>query len=89
MTWGCVWDENTGQVAGFLLYGDDGDDFISLDVKKSRWIAEKAEAARIQQEWDADRNRTRTNVKYVTEVYPQWLKMFLSYGKTSVLRTGA
>ncbi|XP_019206259.1 major histocompatibility complex class I-related gene protein isoform X2 [Oreochromis niloticus] len=84
---GCEWDEKTGEVTGFLQYGYNGEDFVEFDLKTLTWIALKPEAAITKQRWDADSVRTKLNEDFLTNIYPQWMKMFLSYGKRSLQRT--
>ncbi|XP_028283065.1 major histocompatibility complex class I-related gene protein-like [Parambassis ranga] len=84
---GCELDDTTGQVSGFLQYGYDGEDFITLDLNTLTWIAPTPKAVITKQRWDTERGRIKYNERLYTEVCPQWLKMFLHYGEKTLLRT--
>ncbi|XP_047460656.1 major histocompatibility complex class I-related gene protein-like [Mugil cephalus] len=84
---GCEWDDETGKATGFLQYGYDGEDLISLDLKTSTWITPKAQAFSVKQKWDSDKDLIIDNVWFYTEICPNWLKMYLLHGKSSLLKT--
>ncbi|XP_029369844.1 major histocompatibility complex class I-related gene protein-like isoform X1 [Echeneis naucrates] len=84
---GCEWSETSGQVAGFMKFGFDGEDFISFDMSTLTWIALQPQAVSVKQRWDADRAVTEANRNLYYQICPTLLKTTLTYGKSSLLRT--
>ncbi|KAG7219345.1 hypothetical protein INR49_019105 [Caranx melampygus] len=85
---GCEWDDETiDDGTGFQQYGYNGEDFISLDMKTETWVAPKPQAFVTKLKWDADKSRIKENEDFFTQTCPKWLKTYLKYGRSSVLRT--
>lgn len=85
---GCEWDDETGEVSGYSIYGYEGEDFISLNVKNKTWTALKPQAVIIKQEWDADETAIKENYGFLTHICPEVLKTVLKYHNGSGLRKG-
>ncbi|KAM6899534.1 major histocompatibility complex class I-related gene protein-like [Xenentodon cancila] len=86
--YGCEWDADTGEVKGFSQYGYDGEDFVALDSQKmDSWIAPTPEAEITKHKWDQDRGFTLWRKNYLTQECPEWVKKYLNYGRSSLMRT--
>ncbi|XP_042292309.1 major histocompatibility complex class I-related gene protein-like [Thunnus maccoyii] len=85
--YGCEWDDETGEVNGFDQYGYDGEDFILFDLKTQTWIAPKLQAVITKHKWDNDRAAIAKHHHYLTQICPDWLKKYVNYGRSSLLRT--
>ncbi|XP_039676128.1 BOLA class I histocompatibility antigen, alpha chain BL3-7-like isoform X1 [Perca fluviatilis] len=86
--YGCDQDYETDEVNGYMQLGYDGEDFISLDLKTETWIAPKQQALATKHKWDNDKARTAAFKHYLTQQCPEWVKKYLNYGRSSLLRTG-
>lgn len=69
-------------------YGYNGEDFLEFDLKAQMWIALKPEADIIKLRWDADKVRIKHKANSLTQICPEWLKMCVDNGKSSLQTTG-
>ncbi|XP_030596452.1 H-2 class I histocompatibility antigen, Q9 alpha chain-like [Archocentrus centrarchus] len=84
--YGCEWDEETDELNGFMQYGYDGEDFISLDLKTQTWIAPNQQAVITKQKWEKTALAARQK-NYLTQECPDWIKKYLNYGRSSLMGT--
>uniref|UniRef100_A0A3B4Y1X9 Ig-like domain-containing protein n=1 Tax=Seriola lalandi dorsalis TaxID=1841481 RepID=A0A3B4Y1X9_SERLL len=72
---GCELDDETEEVNGYNQFGYDGEDFMKPQalITKHKWDTDKAALAHIK--------------SLLTQLCPEWLKMFVNSGKSSLLRT--
>uniref|UniRef100_A0A8C9XBF2 Ig-like domain-containing protein n=1 Tax=Sander lucioperca TaxID=283035 RepID=A0A8C9XBF2_SANLU len=84
---GCEWDDETGEVSGYDQYGYDGEDFIAFDLKTETHIAPKQQAVITKHRWDNDRAFIAQRKHFLTQECPEWLKKYVNYGRSSLLRT--
>ncbi|XP_028256095.1 major histocompatibility complex class I-related gene protein-like isoform X2 [Parambassis ranga] len=84
---GCELDETTGESSGFVHYGYNGEDFLRLDPKTLTWIALSPQASIVKQKWDRQTSIIHYDKGIVNHFCPQWLKLFLEHGGSSLMRT--
>ncbi|CAN9503767.1 unnamed protein product [Ophioblennius macclurei] len=81
----CEWDDETDEVNKYNKFGYDGEDFIFLDTKTSTWIALRSHAAVLQNLLD-NHKQLLSRMKTFNEYCDFWLKKFLNYGESSLMR---
>ncbi|CAK6978860.1 major histocompatibility complex class I-related gene protein-like [Scomber scombrus] len=84
---GCEWNDETGEIIGYERHGYDGEEFISLDLKTEKWITRKQQAVITKQKWDNNKVEITKIKKYLTQECPDYLKKFVNYGRSSLMRT--
>ncbi|KAM4725939.1 major histocompatibility complex class I-related gene protein isoform 3-T3 [Anableps anableps] len=86
--YGCEWDDETGEVKGYDQFGFDGEDLIGLDLETESWITSKPQAVNSKNKWDHDRYASQYEKFYLTQTCVEWLKKYVSYGRSSLMKTG-
>uniref|UniRef100_A0A3B4VN25 Ig-like domain-containing protein n=1 Tax=Seriola dumerili TaxID=41447 RepID=A0A3B4VN25_SERDU len=84
---GCEWDDETGEVKGYDQHGYDGEDFIVFDLKTKTWIAPTPQALITKLKWDNNKAKIAQDKQYLNQICPEWLKKYVNYGRSSLLRT--
>ncbi|XP_051917102.1 class I histocompatibility antigen, F10 alpha chain-like isoform X2 [Hippocampus zosterae] len=84
---GCVWDDETGEVDGWSRHSYDGEDFISFDWKTMRWIAANPQAFITKNKWEQLDGYKEYTKRYLTEICPADLKTYVSHGRDFLMRT--
>ncbi|KAM8766867.1 major histocompatibility complex class I-related gene protein-like [Acanthopagrus schlegelii] len=85
--YGCEWDDETSQFSGFFRDGYDGEDFVVFDLKTETWIAPTPHAVVTKHKWDDNKARIAQLKNYLTQICPDWLKKYVDYGRSVLLRT--
>ena len=85
---GCEWDDETGEVKGFVQFGYDGEDLLELNLNTLTWIALRPEAVIAKIRWDADKELGKEFKSFLTQIFPEQLKQYVDYAGSSLLRTG-
>ncbi|XP_069024819.1 class I histocompatibility antigen, F10 alpha chain-like isoform X1 [Embiotoca jacksoni] len=85
--YGCEWDDETEEVNGFDQYSYDGEDFLSFDLKTETFIAPQQQAVITKHKLDNNKALIAQKKNYLTQICPEWLKKYVNYGRSSLMRT--
>ncbi|XP_041664232.1 major histocompatibility complex class I-related gene protein-like [Cheilinus undulatus] len=85
--YGCEWDDETGEINGYRQYGYDGEDFVVYDMKTMTWVAPRPQAVITKHKWDQNKADLDYLKNYLSKECPDWLKKYVDYGKSSLMRT--
>ncbi|XP_037116310.1 H-2 class I histocompatibility antigen, Q9 alpha chain-like isoform X2 [Syngnathus acus] len=85
--YGCEWNDETGEVDGWLHDRYDGEDFISFELKTMSWIAAHPQAFITKLQWDQIDGFNQVVKSDLTEVLPSLLKKHVSNGREFLTRT--
>ncbi|RVE55431.1 hypothetical protein OJAV_G00236380 [Oryzias javanicus] len=84
---GCEWDDDSGEIKGFVQYGYDGEDFLALDMQTMTWITPNAQFVLIKHLWNADKKRLEINKNIYILMCPKDLKDYVHYGRSFLQKT--
>ncbi|KAJ8373142.1 hypothetical protein AAFF_G00270480 [Aldrovandia affinis] len=87
--YGCEWDDETGITDGFSNHGYDGEDFLVFDMKNTRWISPSPQGLITTHRWNNYRAGLEYSKSYLTQECIEWLKKYVSYGRSTLERTVA
>ncbi|KAK5854521.1 hypothetical protein PBY51_004708 [Eleginops maclovinus] len=84
---GCEWDDETDEDKSFGQFGYNGEEFISLDLERGTWNALKPVAVNIKHMLEQKKPLIPLYKYYLTQECTEWLKKYVNYGRSSLLRT--
>uniref|UniRef100_A0A8C2F5L3 Ig-like domain-containing protein n=1 Tax=Cyprinus carpio TaxID=7962 RepID=A0A8C2F5L3_CYPCA len=88
ITYGCEWNDETGETKAFRQYGYDGEDFLFLDLKREKWISPVKYGFNTQERCNNETFRLH-HWKYYLEIdCIEALKKFLQLGESNLKKTG-
>uniref|UniRef100_I3JYK5 Class I histocompatibility antigen, F10 alpha chain n=1 Tax=Oreochromis niloticus TaxID=8128 RepID=I3JYK5_ORENI len=85
--YGCEWDDETNEVDGYEQFGYDGEDFITFDLQTETWVAPKQQAVVTKHKLNSNKAFLTSVKNYYTQICPEWVKKYLNYGRSSLMRT--
>ncbi|XP_039461316.1 major histocompatibility complex class I-related gene protein-like [Oreochromis aureus] len=85
--YGCEWDDQNDEVGGYRQHGYDGADFLVWDTKTNTWVAAKQQGFMTSARWNNDKAQLAFYKNYLTQECPEWLKKYVSYGRTFLMKT--
>ncbi|XP_052441306.1 H-2 class I histocompatibility antigen, Q9 alpha chain isoform X2 [Carassius gibelio] len=83
--YGCELDTD-GTKRGYMQFGYDGEDFISLDKDTLTWTAANPQAVITKHKWEADRAFLEQRKAYLENTCIEWLQKYVGYGKDTLER---
>ncbi|KAF7234849.1 RLA class I histocompatibility antigen, alpha chain 11/11 [Varanus komodoensis] len=73
-----------GSKGGYMQFGYDGSDYLSLDKEHLRWTAADAKAQLTKRKWEAEPAEGQRWKAYLEETCIEWLRRYLEYGKETL-----
>ncbi|XP_015282232.1 PREDICTED: BOLA class I histocompatibility antigen, alpha chain BL3-7-like [Gekko japonicus] len=83
---GCELSGDNPTPRGFVKYGYNGKDFLSLEHEMLTWTAMETEAKPIKREWEADESRRKFWTFFLEEICMEGLRTHLRYGEVDLLK---
>ncbi|XP_066511225.1 class I histocompatibility antigen, F10 alpha chain-like [Hoplias malabaricus] len=85
LMYGCQLTDD-GSTYGYMQFGYDGEDFLSLDLYTLTWIAPKPQSVITKYKWDANVDFTRARKKYLENICIEWLQKYVEHGRSTLER---
>uniref|UniRef100_A0A9J8C143 Ig-like domain-containing protein n=1 Tax=Cyprinus carpio carpio TaxID=630221 RepID=A0A9J8C143_CYPCA len=85
LMYGCELDTD-GTKRGYMQYGYDGQDFISLDKNTLTFTAANPQAMITKNKWEANRAEAEQWKGYLENMCIEWLQKYVGYGKDTLER---
>uniref|UniRef100_A0A672Q532 Ig-like domain-containing protein n=1 Tax=Sinocyclocheilus grahami TaxID=75366 RepID=A0A672Q532_SINGR len=86
--YGCGWADETGESYGFDQYGYDGEDYVTLDVKKGRYTAATPQAMESTAKWNNDSSQLEFLQQHYEYECVYWLRFFINSRKAPLESKG-
>nr|ARO85817.1 MHC class I antigen [Ctenopharyngodon idella] len=83
--YGCELDDD-GSKRGYMQYGYDGDDFLTLDKSTRSWTAANPQATITKGKWDSTGTKAEVDSNYLENTCIEWLNKYVDYGKDTLTR---
>ncbi|XP_076855044.1 BOLA class I histocompatibility antigen, alpha chain BL3-7-like isoform X2 [Brachyhypopomus gauderio] len=84
VAYGCELDDD-GNKTGYIRFGYDGEDFISLDMNTLTWTAADAKAVITKHKWEGTAKAVEHKA-YLENTCIEWLQKYVSYGRDTLER---
>uniref|UniRef100_A0A3P9HHB3 Ig-like domain-containing protein n=1 Tax=Oryzias latipes TaxID=8090 RepID=A0A3P9HHB3_ORYLA len=84
---GCEWDDESNKVTGFIQYGYDGEDLLTLDLQTKTWTSPKAQADVKKYLTETDTRRTDLMKAFLMSECPDLLQTYVRSDKSFLERT--
>ncbi|XP_074543359.1 major histocompatibility complex class I-related protein 1-like [Halichoeres trimaculatus] len=84
-SYGCEWDDESGETDGFDRYSYDGEDLLTLDLKKKTWIVSKFYVSKFR--FKSDDTKTEMIIHSLTNVCSSFLEHYVQYARSFLQRT--
>ncbi|KAL7836174.1 hypothetical protein AOLI_G00274580 [Acnodon oligacanthus] len=76
---------DAGTKRGYMQFGYDGEDFLSLDLNTETWTAANAKAVITKHKWDGERWGSQVK-NYLKNTCTGWIQKYVGYGRSSLER---
>ncbi|XP_066509227.1 uncharacterized protein [Hoplias malabaricus] len=82
--YGCELNGN-GPKKGYMQFGYDGEDFLSLDLNAKTWTASNPKALITKQRWENEDKASQVK-NYLEKTCIDWLRKYVEYGRSTLER---